>query len=130
MRRPLIRVAINTFLERLDADALHDVDEALGLAVALLQIALDQALDHVGHLGARERRPDDLAERSLGGAGEFPGAGFSLIATDLDLVPLLAVLVHAEEAYVADVVVAAGLPPAPHFTSLLAHFHLVLYSIQ
>jgi len=31
-------VAINAFLERFDADALHHVDEALGFAVAVLQI--------------------------------------------------------------------------------------------
>src|SRR3954453_3826545 len=76
MRRPLISVAINVFLERFDTDALHDVDEALGFAVALLQIALDQALDHVGDIRARERGADDLAERSLRRPGEFPGAGF------------------------------------------------------
>src|SRR6266700_3839558 len=87
MRRPLISVAINVFLERFDTDALHDVDEALGFAVAFFQIALDQALDHVGDIRARERGADDLAEGGPGRAGEFPGAGFALVSADLDLVP-------------------------------------------
>ena len=30
---------------------MHYVDEALGLAVAPLEVALDQALDHVGDVG-------------------------------------------------------------------------------
>src|SRR5256885_11610327 len=87
IRRPLMSVAINAFLERFDADALHHVDEALGFAVALLQVGLDEALDDVGNIGARERRSDDFSKRSRG-----------LIPADLDLVPLLAVLVDAEDA--------------------------------
>src|SRR6185369_10466169 len=99
--RPLIRVAIDAFLERLDANALHDVDEAFGVAVAVLEVALDQRLDHVGYVGAREGGPEDLAQRSG-----------RLIAADLDLVPLLAVLVDAEDADVSDMVVAAGVHAA------------------
>ena len=60
----LIRVAIDVFLERFDADAVHHVDEAFVLAVAQLEVGLDQALDDVGHVGAREGRADDLAESS------------------------------------------------------------------
>src|SRR5436190_20185138 len=56
--RPLIRVGIDLFLERLDADAAHDVDEALFLAVAALEIARDQLLDHLRHLVARHRAAD------------------------------------------------------------------------
>jgi hypothetical protein len=41
--------AINIFLEWFDADAPHEVDEALFLAVAPLEIKLDQVLDHVRH---------------------------------------------------------------------------------
>src|SRR5437868_15013133 len=55
MRRSLMSVAIDMFLERLDPDAMHDLDEALGFAVAVLQIAIDEALDHVGNVVARER---------------------------------------------------------------------------
>ena len=105
--RPLMSVAIDAFLEGLDADAMHDVDEALGVAVAALEVALDQLLDHVGHLGARERGADHLAER-----GAVRPAGSALVAADRDLVPLLAVLVDAEDADVADVVVAAGVHAA------------------
>ena len=53
-RRPMISLAIDPFLERGDADALHDVDEALGVAVAMLEVALDQLLDDLGNLGAGE----------------------------------------------------------------------------
>src|SRR2546425_459644 len=101
IRRPLMSVAINAFLERFDADALHHVDEALGFAVALLQIGLDEALDDVGDIGAREGRSDHFSKRSG-----------RLIPADLDLVPLLAVLVDAEDADVPDVVVAAGVHAA------------------
>src|SRR2546430_2123878 len=101
-RRPLIRLAIDIFLERCDTDAVHHVDEALCVAVALREIAVDQPLDDVGHLGACERRTDDFAKRRL-----EPRAYLALVAADLDLVPLLAVLIHAEDADVAHVVVAA-----------------------
>src|SRR6267378_1455325 len=107
MRRSLISVAIDGFLEGFDADAVHHVDEALGVAVAPREIAVDQLFDHVGDLGASERWADDLAE------GCAPaGPDFTLIAPDFDLVPLLAALVDAEYADVADVMVAAGVHAA------------------
>jgi hypothetical protein len=34
-------VAINTFLEGLDANAVHNVDKALGVAVAAFEVTLD-----------------------------------------------------------------------------------------
>src|SRR5438105_14339349 len=64
-RRCLINAAIDVFLERRDAEAVHHVDEALGVAVAVIEVALDQALDHVGHLGARERGADHFAKCRL-----------------------------------------------------------------
>src|SRR6185436_15654771 len=100
-RRPLISLAIDLLLEGLDSDALHDIDEAFHLAVAAREVALDQAFDHVRDFGARERRAEHLAE---GGGG--------LISADLDLVPLFAVLIDAEDADVADVVMAAGVHAA------------------
>src|SRR6266852_4453366 len=107
MRRSLISVAIYGFLEGFDADAVHHVDEALGVAVAPREIALDQLFDHVGDLGASERWADDLAE------GCTPaGPDFTLISPDFDLVPLLAALVDAEYADVADVMVPAGVHAA------------------
>src|SRR5260221_312213 len=128
----MIRVAITTFLEGLDADALHDVDEALGVAVALLEVALDQALDHVGDVGARERRPDDLAEgcAERRGLARRPLPHLSLVAADLDLVPLLAVLVDAEDADVADVVVAAGVHAARDVEVELADIVLVVEILE
>src|SRR6266853_1126515 len=103
MRRSLISVAIYGFLEGFDADAVHHVDEALGVAVAAREVALDQLFDHVGDLGARKRRADHLPERSAPA-----GTDFTLVAADFDLIPLLAALVDAEDADMADVVVTAG----------------------
>src|SRR5436190_6480575 len=100
-------VAIDAFLEGLEADAMHHVDEALGFAVAPLEVAGDELLDHVGDVGPRERGPDHLAQRRA--RRDFAGAGLSLVPADLDLVPLLAVLIDAEDADVADVVVPAGI---------------------
>src|SRR5882672_2247936 len=100
-RRPLISLAIDLFLEGRDADSLHDIDETLHLAVPALEVALDQLFDRVWHFGARERGSEDLAERRR-----------RLVSADLDLVPLLAVLIDAEDADVADVVVAAGVHAA------------------
>src|SRR5206468_10815060 len=78
MRRSLISVAIYGFLEGFCADAVHHVDEALGLAVAAREIALDQFFDHVRDLGAREGRADNLAE-----GGTAAGPDFTLVAADL-----------------------------------------------
>src|SRR4051812_19379119 len=101
-------VAIDAFLERFDADAVHYVDEALGFAVAMLEVAVDQALDDPRYVRARERRTNDPAQRRA----YFTDARFTLITADLDLVPLLAVLVDAEDADMADVVMAAGVHAA------------------
>src|SRR5574340_1186958 len=57
--------AIHMLLERFDAYAPHDVDKTFLLAVAALEIDLDQLLDHVRHLGLRNRRPQHLAQRSI-----------------------------------------------------------------
>src|SRR6266568_5010499 len=107
MRRSLISVAIHEFLEGFDADAVHHVDEALGVAVAAREVAIDQPLDHVGHLGAGEGRADHLAQRRA-----HARADLALVAADLDLVPLLAVLVDSEDADMADMMVAAGVHAA------------------
>jgi hypothetical protein len=42
--------AIYVFLERFGANTAHDVDKAFGIAVALLQIDLDQFFNDVRHL--------------------------------------------------------------------------------
>ena len=95
-------------LERLDAEAPHRVDEALVL-VALVDIIVDQPLDHVGHLGAANDGPITLP--SPRPRASLPSSARP-DAADGDLVPLLAVLVDAENADVADVMMAAGIHAA------------------
>ena len=70
--------AIYTVLEGFDADAPHDVDKALFFALASIEIKFDQTLDHVRHLGLRNRRAEHLAERSI----------VALRAADRNLEPL------------------------------------------
>src|SRR5256885_2200671 len=96
-------------LERVDAHAAHGGDEGLetaAFALALLAVGGQQGLDHAGHFGGAERGADDLAGR--GRAGQVGAVG----AAQRDLVPLLAVLVHAQDADVAAVVVAAAVDAA------------------
>jgi hypothetical protein len=64
-------------LERFDADAVHDVDEAFMLGLALLEIDRNEPLDDVGDLVPRDRRTDNTPERCLR----------ALPAADGDLVP-------------------------------------------
>src|SRR5215470_10370407 len=99
--RSLMSFGIDALLEGLDPEPAHRIDEAFVL-VAPLDVDIDQPLDDAGHFSGRERRPDHLAQ----------GRMFALIAADGDLVPLLAVLVDAEHANVADVVMAAGVHAA------------------
>src|SRR6185503_3380142 len=101
--RCLMSCDIDAFLEGLDADASHGIDESLA-GVARLEIGFDEALDHVGHLVRRERRADDLAERRV----------VTLRAADRHLVPLGPVLVDAEHADVPDVMLAARVHAARH----------------
>src|SRR5687768_10172970 len=118
-RRPLMSVAIDALLEWFDADAMHDVDEALGFAVATFQIHTDKFFNHLRNIRARERRPEHLAER-----------GRRLISADLDLVPLLAVLIDAEDADVADVMVAARVHAAGDIQIQLADLVQVVEIVE
>ena len=77
---------------------------------AQLAVDLDDALDGGGDLRLRHRGPDDLAQ-----CGEAVGR-----AAEGDLVPLLAVLIDAEDADVPDMVVAAGIHAAGHLDLDLA----------
>src|SRR5881394_1541541 len=124
--RPMINLAIDPLLERLHADTLHDVDETLHLAIALIEVALDQSFDHVRHLGAREGRAEHLAQRRVGALA----MGFPLVAADLDLVPLLAVLIDAEDADVADVVMSAGVHAARDVEVELADVEQVVEVVE
>src|SRR5687767_6823125 len=118
-------VAIDAFLERFDADAMHHVDEALGLAVAALEIAGDELLDNVRNIGTRKGGSQNPPQGRFGSA-----LGPALVAADLDLVPLLAVLIHAEDADVADVVVAAGVHAARNVEVELADVVQVIEVVE
>jgi hypothetical protein len=87
------------------ADAAHGVDEALAAGALRLE-GVEHGLHGVGDLVGGERRADHLA--GLRGAGE-PAA---VAAAQGELVPLAAVLVDAQHADVAAVVVAAGVDAA------------------
>src|SRR5436305_1207057 len=82
-------------LERLVAHAAQRGDEGFVLAVARglaqLAVGVDEGFDHAGHFFLREGGADDLPGR--GGAGQVAAVG----AAEGDLVPLLAVLVDAED---------------------------------
>eukprot|EP01022_Parablepharisma_sp_SALTPOND_P026560 TRINITY_DN643_c0_g3_i1.p1 TRINITY_DN643_c0_g3~~TRINITY_DN643_c0_g3_i1.p1 ORF type:complete len:1321 (+),score=447.37 TRINITY_DN643_c0_g3_i1:3726-7688(+) len=95
------RRCVYEFLERVHTDAAHGIDEAF-FFIALLDVDLQQAVDHGGHLGGRERGADDLADRGFVALG----------AAQRDLVPLGTILVHAQDADVAHVVVTAGIDAA------------------
>src|SRR5450432_3333954 len=99
--RSLMSCGILAFLERFDAQAAHRVDEAFVL-VPPLDEHVDQPFHDIGHLLCRERRADDLAERSL----------HALVTADRNLVPLLAVLIDTEHADVAHMVMTAGIHAA------------------
>src|SRR5882724_7308007 len=92
---------IELLLEGLEADAPIGIEEALAVR-AYVEIGVDDGLHRVHHLGGAERRPDDVAD-----GGVLVGA-----AAEGDLVELGAVLVDAEDADVADMMVAAGIDAA------------------
>src|ERR1700728_4483793 len=86
--------AIDALLERLGRDAADGVNESL-ILVAQLAIHIENALHGGRDLFLRHRGTNDVPE----------AAGFARRAADGDLVPLLAVLIHAQDADVADVMV-------------------------
>ena len=94
--------AIQHVLEWLGADPPVGLEERLVLVRPQLQIGIDDLLDRVGHLLGGKAGPDDLADRRALGGG----------AAQRDLVELLALLIEAEDADVADVMVAAGIDAA------------------
>src|SRR6185369_1152929 len=97
----LLVLAVDARLEGGDADALDGVHEEL-VGMAQLEVGLDERGDHIRHLGRGEGRADHLSQRGV----------VALAAADRDLVPLAAVLVHAEDADVAHVMVAARIHAA------------------
>src|SRR5262245_32112881 len=96
---------IDAILERLDTDTPIGVDEALAF-VARLEIGRDQGIDRLDHLVRLHRRPEDRAERGLAEVD---------IAAQADLVELDPVLVDAQDADVANMVMAAGVDATRDF---------------
>src|SRR4051812_33343612 len=99
---PPLTSGIDTLPEWFDAEPLHRVDEQLVGARTQRQISLDDILDHVCDLAIGNGGSDQRAEH-----GALIGA-----AADRDLVEFLAVLLDAENADMADMVVAAGIDAA------------------
>src|SRR5262249_1346511 len=100
--RPPLMSCMDALLERLDADALDGVDEDFARPLAQLDVSGDDVLDHVDDLAVGHRRADQGAQlRVLVGT-----------AADRDLIVFLAVLLDAENADVADVMMAAGIDAA------------------
>src|ERR1043166_7218769 len=100
--RPALMSCMDALLERLDADALDRVEEDFARPLAQLHVGRDDVLDHVGDLAGGHRGTEQRAQlRVLVGA-----------AADRDLIIFLAVLLDAEDADVADVMMAAGVDAA------------------
>ena len=90
-------VVVCSVVKNFDADAVEGVDEAF-VGIPVRDIGRDQALDHGGHFGGGK-----------GAADHFADAGIvALTPAERDLVPLFAVLIDAENADGAEVMMAAG----------------------
>src|SRR5688572_4571274 len=111
VRPSLSMSGIEGLLEWIGTDAAVGVEEALLRPAPEAQIGGDDGFDGPDDALAREGRADDLSER-----GGLVGA-----AAQRDLVELLAFLVDAEDADMADMVVAAGIDAAGDLDLQLAH---------
>src|SRR5574343_1539690 len=96
-----MRFCIHALLERLDADTAYGFDEALAV-LALLDVQGHDLFKCSGHIRLCERRADHLADGSV----------VALATAQGDLVPLLAVLIDAQNADIADVMVTTGVHAA------------------
>src|SRR5580704_7911271 len=95
---------IDSLPEGLDSNAPHGLQELLVLTVALAHIHLEQFADRVRHAILCYRGTQHFSERG--------GTGWR--AADGDLIPLLAVLIDAENADMAHVMMPAGVHAARH----------------
>src|SRR5512146_853921 len=95
--------SIECFFEGRLADAAIGFRETLAL-LAQPHIDIDQGIDRGRHVVALDRRADDRADRGV-------VAG---IAAQRDLIDLLAVLIDAQDADMAEVMMAAGIDAAGH----------------
>src|SRR5690606_13019100 len=111
---------IERVLERLHPRSAIAIDETLLRRGALLEVRLEDGIDRVDDLLAREGRADDLADR-----GVVAGR-----ATQHQLIGLDALLVDAEHADVADVMVPAGVDAARHLEADLAQVFEVIEVVE
>src|SRR5690606_10411478 len=112
---PFLMSFIEALLERLDADAAIGVDEPLAL-VALADIGRDDGLDRVDDFLFGEGTADDVADGRL----------LVRRATERHLVIFDALLVDAENADMADMVMAASVDAARGVDLQLADIVLAL----
>ena len=89
-------------MKRCLTDAAIGGEEVFGFAVADLEIGVDQRLHGIDHLVGGKALADDLADRRVLVAG----------AAQRQLIELLALLLDAEDADMADMVMAAGVDAA------------------
>src|SRR5215813_7340486 len=112
---PSLMSGIELLLERGQAEAAIGVEEALAL-LAAVEIDIDDRLHRIDDAVGGEGRADDVAD-----AGVLVGA-----AAEGDLVELLALLVDAQDADMADMMVAAGVDAAGDLDAELADLALAL----
>src|SRR5690606_3893092 len=108
--------AIKGLLERRFAQATIGLDKCLVGAFASGDIGVDQRLDGLGQFLGFKSGADDLADGSLLGR----------VATQGDLVELAALFLNAQNADVADMVVAAGIDAARNLDLEIADLGLPL----
>src|SRR5260221_10549378 len=102
MTRPFLMSGIAPLLEGLDAETLDSLHKGLARPFPQFEVCGYDLLHHVGDLPVRDGRSEQRAE-----LGPFVGA-----ATKGDLVELLTVFLDAQNADMADVMVAAGVDAA------------------
>src|SRR5690625_63056 len=93
----LISSGLDSLLERLHAKAVVGVEKRL-FCHTFLHVQLNDLGDHIDHFVAAEGRPQNRRERGA----------VARVAPQLDLVELLTFFVHAQNADITDVVMAAG----------------------
>src|SRR5215470_7601656 len=93
---------IDALLERLDSQSLDGLHEVLVRALAQFQVCGNDLFYYVGDLPVRHRRPQQGAELRF----------FVSASAERDLVELLSVLLDAQNADMADMMMAAGIDAA------------------
>src|SRR5271169_433044 len=100
--RPALTSGIDALPEWFDAGSLDGIDEQLVRPLAQLDIGCGDVLNDIGHLRVRHGGTDQLAK---------PGVLVGL-AAERDLIKLLTIFLDAENADMADMVMAAGVDAA------------------